>query len=1348
MFVSLKNILQVSFVCVFCAITLSPSYGQQFTFPVPPPKAERNDWIDLLYQPDPNIYQIDQAYSEWYTSHPFEKTTYAQFYKKWRRHIEPYIQSDGSVQYPTSEEILLEREALHQKFNSSHTPAGRTTAAWTSLGPFDMISDAIDGDQVSVSWQTNIYAFDQSRSNPDILYCGTEGSEIYKSVDRGMHWQPASRNLDIQAVLSIEIHPANPQIVYAGDQNSIYKTLDGGENWVALLTVSQMGVNDIAIHPTNPEIILVAAGKGLWRSENGGQNWTKLFTDKCFDLEWKPDAPSIAYLLKDDVSDQRCTFWKSTDGGASFAQQSGTGWFNGQDPDRQNAGARMTVTPADPDRIYVVLIGQAKPGDNGFIGVYKSLDSGSTWTLPNPPAGGPYTQDHPNLAVISPFDGTGFHQGYYNLSIAASHTDPNELLVGHLSLWRSSNGGTTFSRIGGYGGSLPWVHPDVQEIKCLGSDTWVCTDGGINYSTNQFSTHESRKFGIAGSDYWGFGQGWNEDVLVGGRYHNGNSGWVETYPDSIHIRLGGGEAPTGYVSPGGGRRAYFSDIGGKVLPAAIDLPSLGFPISKAPNELYYAAESSEQVWSPDCYNHYYLGRDNQLWKTEDGGSFFTLIHTFDQTDGGNGTQIAIARSHPETMVVAQRNVNTWSEGWVWRTTDGGTTWTSLTLPAGYKRRFLLTVSGTDPERLWIGYADGANGEKVFESIDGGASWTNLTTFLLDGEAPTTLVHLLGTDGALFLGTNKSVYYRPASGQDWTLFNDGLPKEINCNIIRPFYRDKKLRLAAYGKGFWETPLPDPFQSICQPTVDKRVAYCERDTFQFDDYSVLAHENASWSWTFESGNPAVSESRNPKVVFPGTGEYDVTLTITDETGFTASRSLVVEVKNECQPDTIPGFALRTATDGDAAIMPNQEGEPFDELTISAWVKPEGGQASYAGIVIGAFEGSAFGLNVRDNNSLGYHWPGGAWWWNSGFTVVPDEWQHVALVMKPGSITLYLNGVGNTHLTDVLPVKLDNVSIGRYRDWNSRTWKGAIDEVAIWDKALSQEEIRETMHLTKRVDEEPDLIAYYQFNRTTGEATDRVGVRHLQFAGSAHRVPATGPWGGGESSRQTIDQGGEFSFGKTGVTMSFPFSSTYPDGELVVSRIHLAPDVPADDDHPVSPHYWIVNNYGQAFFDPMTALRLDRVGNVYPDNEANPSTVKLHLRNWNGEGDTWSEWTGAVSAEIGADGSAEFADIQDLGQWMIVNTGQTTAVHQPDQPSVLLDRPAFLAPNPVRSGALLSLYTQLEGPLDIRIWNADGRMVVRENRRSSSWATRADWPAGIYAYEIVNHRHMVRGTILVIE
>lgn len=1314
--------------------------AQRLDLPIPPANSEHPDWIDLLYAADPNVYAIDQAIDDWYAKHPFEKTTYTQFYKKWRRVISPYINGEGFVRHPDEESMRQEQWQFQQKLADAKGSPDRVKANWTSLGPFETINDAKDGDQEPVSWQTNIYSFDQSISNPDKLVCGTEGSEIYSSTDYGLSWQCISRNLAINAVLSVEIHPDDPEVIYAGDNNGIFKTLDGGANWVKLLTVSQMGVNDIAVHPEFPQIVMVAAGKGLWRTTDGGQTWSKLFPEACYDLEWKPFDASVAYLLKDDPADKRCTFWRSTDEGASFVQLSNNGWFDGNDPERANIGARMTVTPADPERIYAVLIGQAKAGDNGFIGVYRSKDGGDTWELPNPPAGGPYSSDHPNLAVIGPFDGTGFHQGYYNLSIGASHENADELLVGHLSLWRSTNGGATFSRIGGYGGSLPWIHPDVQEVKCLGKDTWVCTDGGINYSENFFSTHESRKNGITGSDYWGFGQGWNEDVLVGGRYHNGNSGWYETYPPGIHLRLGGGEAPTGYVSPGGGRRAYFSDIGGKVIPATIDQPSVGFPISKSPNELYFAAESSEQVWSPACYNHYYLGKDNQLWKTEDGGSYFEAIHTFDQTDGGKVTQIAICRSQPKTIYLAQRNVNTWSEGWVWRTQDGGITWKSLVLPNGYKRRFLLTVGGEDPNQVWLAYTDGGNGEKVFESMDGGETWTNISSNLLNGEAPASLVHVLGTEGGLFLGTNKSVYYRSGFGQDWTMFNDGLPDVIACNILRPFYRDQKLRLGAYGKGLWETDLPAPFVSLCQPTVDKLIAFCERDTFQFDDYSVLVHDGASWAWTFDGGVPEQSTQRNPKVVYPGPGTYPVTLTITDGNGYQTSGSLTVEVRSECRPDTVPGFALRTSNDGDAAVMPTFEGEPFEELTISAWVKPDGAQASYAGIVIGAYQGSAFGLNVRDNNELGYHWPGGAWWWNSGFTVVSNEWQHVALVMKEGSITLYHNGIGKTHETAVMPIRLDGVSIGRYRDWASRTWKGMIDEVAIWDRALTEEEIRSSMHLTKRLEDEPDLIAYYQFNRESGQETDRVGVRHLEFAGSAYRQTANGPWGGGVSHREVIDKGGVYTFGATGVMMNFPDQATYPDGEVVVSRIHLQPDVLPDADHPVSPHYWVVNNYGNVFFDPIATLEIDRIGEVYPSNETDPSSLELHLRLWNAEGDVWTYWSNGSQAMAGDDGLVQFEGIQDFGQWSIVNTGKVTSVSDPDPSKRSLEQLVTLFPNPSRPGETLTILTDLEGPLQVRAWTQDGQMVLHQEGLTDRWTLPAHWPAGTYILEWSNRQQMV--------
>ncbi len=127
------------------------------------------------------------------------------------------------------------------------------------------------------------------------------------------------------------------------------------------------------------------------------------------------------------------------------------------------------------------------------------------------------------------------------------------------------------------------------------------------------------------------------------------------------------------------------------------------------------------------------------------------------------------------------------------------------------------------------------------------------------------------------------------------------------------------------------------------------------------------------------------------------------------------------------------------------------------MTAWIKPNGIQDEYTGIFFNDDESA--GLNFREsNNTLAYHWPGGSWSWDSGLEVPSDVWSHVALVAEPSGVTVYLNGVGVKHNDAINTATFGTGKIGSYKGWDSRNYRGQIDEVCIWNKSLTQEEIRE--------------------------------------------------------------------------------------------------------------------------------------------------------------------------------------------------------------------------------------------------------------------------------------------------
>jgi hypothetical protein len=112
----------------------------------------------------------------------------------------------------------------------------------------------------------------------------------------------------------------------------------------------------------------------------------------------------------------------------------------------------------------------------------------------------------------------------------------------------------------------------MQSIQTNGAgDTWLSTDGGVIYSNDFFLADAQPKLnGLYASEMWGFDQGWNEDVMVGGRNHNGNMSQLDRY-NGATIFMSGSERPTGYVFLSNPRKITFSDSESVVMPYTFTL---------------------------------------------------------------------------------------------------------------------------------------------------------------------------------------------------------------------------------------------------------------------------------------------------------------------------------------------------------------------------------------------------------------------------------------------------------------------------------------------------------------------------------------------------------------------------------------------------------------------------------------------------------------------------------------------------------------------------------------------------------------------------------------------------------
>ena len=815
-------------------------------------------------------------------------------FRRFQKAYLPFVQADGIIRLPLASvyhnDVDNASEEVHQERARKRAASrdGVEQNGWKVISPivtYDYLTKKVS------PAQSNIQRMMASRSNPDILYCGSETGLVFRSKDKGESWQPCNDGEWMAGeITTIDISNTNPDRVLVGAGGVFWISNDGGDNWEnitpAKATYARTSV--AYFHPANDNIILAGDRAQLWRSADGGKSWEWMLGGMVFDIKYSVQNPDVCYVAIEQ--EYTVKMYKSTDGGASWSMLT----LDGQ----PLISARIGLSEASGGEDYVYLWAcrrnhLSQPGPLYFSGpalLYKSTDGGATFSVTDPT---------PQMEAVDRNGG----QGYYDLVCTASATDPEVLLVGIIQLYRSTDGGKTLENVGGYYGRFD-LHCDMQSIQTNGAgDTWLSTDGGVIYSNDFFLADAQPKLnGLYASEMWGFDQGWNEDVMVGGRNHNGNMSQIDRY-NGVTLSMRGSERPTGYVFLSNPRKIAFSDSENVLMPDDWRdefVPFLDY--------WTYPKESSQHgfyfEFDPRYAQCFYIVQEsdrvdaNTLWRTRDDGTSFSSVYTFDDPISA----MAVSRSNPDKIVAA-----TW--GRIYYSLDAGATFEEYPIPdeMTYSISYKIAIHPTNENEIWV--SDG-NAGGFWRTVDNGLSWEKLDDgltivnwegkteahsvgrFFLTGNEKNAAYAIAFTIGYLnetYSTTRGRVLYRDDTTDGWVDFSEGLPRVVNLNRMLPFYKEGVIRLAT-NNGIWERELVDPqFRPIAQPMIlnagsgDNTQAGYPRQV-QLDSYSIVNQRDAEWRWTISPSPLAMGSAdlRNPTMTIAPDQTYDITLTVTTPAG----------------------------------------------------------------------------------------------------------------------------------------------------------------------------------------------------------------------------------------------------------------------------------------------------------------------------------------------------------------------------------------------------------------------------------------------------------------------------------
>lgn len=672
------------------------------------------------------------------------------------------------------------------------TPSVTGPANWTLLGPGN-----IGG---------RIRAVVVHPTTPTTMWVSSVGGGVWKTTNGGSTWSALPDLPGVIAVSCLALSPSDPNTLYAGtgeecffdnvegSSNSavmvgagMFKSTDGGTSWVRLpatTTPNWNAISRIAIDPNNAATMLASTISGVWRSTDAGATWSQRTTVKALDVKIDPNDST------------KCVAGRG-DGVAQYSSDGGLTWTNAP----AFAGAtriELGYAKSAPGTVY------ASVAASDILKVWRSTNGGQTWaqqTTANTIA--TYSRynnalwvdptNANNLVVGGVYVYRSLNAGVTFTSIAGSIHPDIHALVSHPGFNGTTNRQVFCGNDGGIwratdilGTSAGWTA--LNNSLAITQFYGCCINPTSNVALGGAQDNGTVRYTTAGGL-----NGWTSPGPGDGSYCAAD----QTDPNTFYMQyqyIGLSRSSNAGASAGTGIKGAISDPTPNFMNYILLDPNnqgrlyvCGAALWRADN----AKTGSPPTWvvakpSLGCVTMSPIGPDR--------------AH-FSDNPPCNISTVAVARGNSNVVWVGHNN------GHVYFSTNAlaaTPTWTKVddnptALPDRWVSR--IAIDPTDTNRVTISFLGYAT-DNVWRTTNSGSTWTSLSG-VGAGKLPPVPVSCLVQHRVIgsrfYAATDLGLYYTEDDGVNWLPANGG-PTIVSIDEL-VWKNDRTLVVATHGRSMW-------------------------------------------------------------------------------------------------------------------------------------------------------------------------------------------------------------------------------------------------------------------------------------------------------------------------------------------------------------------------------------------------------------------------------------------------------------------------------------------------------------------------------------------------------------------